>query len=155
MPKIFVRPIGCGDIAAVAANIRAADRAEIIAAQGYDDPAGAIATSVLAATHVWTAGVDGVPACILGVGPASLLTGTGRPWLLGTDALDRYPVALNKRVKGYLAKMLEAYPHLENWVDGRNTCHVGWLRRLGFTIHPPKPLGIFGVPFHRFEMELR
>ncbi|WP_374312426.1 phage protein Gp13 family protein [Dongia sp.] len=137
----------------MAANLRAADRAELIAVQGYDDALGAISLSVLRSTETWVGEDESGVVCMFGVGPITLLTGTGRPWMLATDRLDRWPVALNKLVGGYLRRMLDQYPHLENWVDSRNTRHVQWLRRLGFTLHPAQPAGPFGVPFHRFEME--
>lgn len=153
MRKYKIRPIQTGDIARLAAAIRPDDRAELAAVQGYDDAAGAIATSVLLSSEIWVAEDEGGMVCMFGVGPATLLTGTGRPWMLATDRLDLWPVALNKLVRGYLGKMLRQYPHLENWVDGRNVRHIEWLRRLGFTIHPAQPSGPFGVPFHRFELE--
>lgn len=153
MPRKTFRPIAAGDIARLAAAIRAEDRAEVEAVFG-PDMGEAIGASVLHSSHVWVCEVDGELACIFGVGPISLLTGSGRPWMLGTEVLDRYPVSLVKGVRRYIRRMLELYPRLENWVDSRNTRHVTLLRQLGFRIDPPVPFGPQGIPFHRFELRV-
>lgn len=154
MPDYTIRPIQAGDIANLVADIRPDDRAEILASTGFDDPLGAVSMAVLASAETWVAEDRSGLVCMFGIVPGTLLTGTGRPWMMATHRLDRWPVALNKLVKGYLGRMLKEFPHLENWVDGRNVRHVAWLKRLGFTIHPAQPAGPFGVPFHRFEMEV-
>lgn len=149
-----VRDLELGDDLTLAEQMRSADRAEVEAAFGPDLLA-ALRLSIASSTHVWVGEARGQLACIMGVGPASMVTTTGRPWLLATPLLDAHAVSLGRLTALYLGRMLDAYPHLENWVDSRHSNAVRWLRRIGFTLHAPQPMGPLGVPFHRFEMERR
>lgn len=153
-PEPLVRDLELGDDLDLVADMRQADRDEIDAAWGPDTLA-ALRHSIGMSRHVWVGEARGKLACIMGVGPANMLTGTGRPWLLATPVLDAHPVSLGRLTQSYLDLMLNDFPHLENWVDQRHRSAVRWLRRLGFTIHPAQPMGRLGVPFHRFEMERR
>lgn len=156
--QVAVRALEAGDIALLANRLRACDRAEIYAACG---PSGdnvvfnAIADSVMGSTHTWVGTVNGELACIFGVGPVSMITRTGRPWLLATDLFTKETVSIGRLMRVYLARMLDEFPHLENWVFSGNRNAVEWLAKLGFTIHPARPWGYGGQPFHRFEMEAR
>lgn len=156
---VAVRPLEAGDIAVLADRLRACDRAEIRAALGPAAPANlfftAIADSVLMSTQTWAGIVNGELACLFGVGPVSLLTGTGRPWLLATDLFTKETVSIGRLMRVYLGRMLNEFPHLENWVFSGNRSAVEWLAKLGFTIHPAQPWGFAGESFHRFEMEAR
>jgi len=81
-----------------------------------------------------------------------MLTGLGSPWMLGTPELDRHSRVLVRRTPEYIGRMLNAFPHLVNFVHAKNTTSVRWLRRLGFTLHDARPYGALGEPFHFFEM---
>jgi hypothetical protein len=146
-----IRPVRDGDCDYVAAHMRQADRDEITAS-GVPDPLTALVFSVATSTLVWCATVDKRPACVFGVGTVSILGGIGSPWLLGTDDISRNPGAFIKHSRLYIRGMLDAYPHLTNHVDARNTRAVRWLRRAGFTVGEPEPHGPFALPFHPFEM---
>lgn len=90
--------------------------------------------------------------CILGVAPFGLLSDTAAPWLLGTNALRRWPKALLGEARRYIDWAHREYPRLTNHVDARNRATVGWLKRIGFAIDAPEPFGVQGRPFHRFHM---
>jgi hypothetical protein len=100
----------------------------------------------------WTGTVDGQVACIFGVVPINYLAGQGAPWLLGTPLIDRYRGAFIRRNRTYIARMLAVFPTLLNVVDARNVKSIAWLQHMGFTICPPMPLGVAGLPFHPFVM---
>lgn len=146
------RPAVAGDAARLAPVLRQADRDEIVASSGPEIQR-AIEISIARSLDCWTVEQRGELVAVLGLAPISMLGGIASPWLLGTPLLDRLPGALTRAARGYLAQMLETYPHLVNYVDARNTRSVRWLRRVGFTIHPAAPHGVAGLPFHRFELK--
>lgn len=138
----------------IAQNARAADFAELLAAGGVS-PSEAMLMGLSTSTAARTGLIDGEPVCMFGISPASLLTGVGVPWMIGTDRLERYQFAFLRRCRGELMDMGQGYTWLVNWVDDRNTCAIRWLRWLGFTIHDPEPYGVALLPFRRFDMKLR
>lgn len=147
-----IRPVRPDDASKLLARMRAADRQEIDAMMGPLHET-VVKVSLLQSTLSWAADdSEGNLICLLGVGPVSMLTGTGRPWLLGTELLDKHLTALARLSPRFLRHILAAFPHLENWVDSRNRATIRWLRHLGFVIHPARPIGLRGVPFHRFEL---
>jgi hypothetical protein len=146
-----VRALLPGDIQHIAANLRAADREELMASHGECEPLDAISKAVLMSSHFWTL-ADYEPLAVFGVTPLSLMGGSGAPWLLGTGRVFTARSALVRDGRRYVQRMLAVYPHLYNYVDARNTRSVRWLARLGFHIHAPAPYGVAGLPFHRFEM---
>ena len=149
--EVLIRPTQSGDAELLAANLRAADLAECLA-YGREDLTAGIVGSANRSMLCWTAFIDGELAAILGVAPVNVMAGIGSPWMLGTPVLDRHSRVLVQRTPGYIAKMLNAFPHLVNFVHAKNTTSVRWLRRLGFTLHPAVPYGAAGELFHPFEM---
>lgn len=146
----FVQPTPA-HVQDLAANLRAADRAEL-AACGFSDARRAIEVSLACSTHMAAAVADGRCVAILGVTPLSLLDGCGSPWMLGTDLVVAHRRALMTCAPTYIRAMLHAYPHLVNYVHADNDVAVRWLRRAGFKLHQPEPYGARGELFHRFEM---
>lgn len=150
--RVVVRAVNDEDVRRIAAGMRAADAREVARA-GARDPLSAVAESVAASTLCWVAEVDGELCAVFGVAPINgMLSASGAPWMLGTDALDRHSVSLMRTCRPYIAQMRSLYPHLLNYVDAENVRSVRWLRRLGFEIHPAVPFGVGGEPFHMFEM---
>lgn len=137
----------------VAKHLRRHDLLELQAVHGVDlDVLACLRAAVLASEECHTVvAPDGEPVGLFGVAPLSLLEGQGCPWLLGTETLMGYPrdiVVLGKRtVNGWCLR----YDQLYNYVDARNLRSIAWLRRLGFSVFPPQPYGVQGLPFHRFE----
>lgn len=151
MVDVVIRLTQPGDAAELAANLRPADLAEC-RAYGRGDIAAGIISSANRSMLCWTGLVDGELAAIIGVAPISVMSGIGSPWMLGTPVLDQHSRVLVRRTPEYIAKMLNAFPHLVNFVHAKNTTSVRWLRRLGFTLHAAQPYGALGEPFHPFEM---
>lgn len=139
-------------VAELARTMRAADRAEI-AACGVPDPANALQWSLDRATWAYCALVDGEVAAIFGIAPyGSLVGGTGVPWLLGSDLLQKHRKAFLRLAPHYIELMRMVHPKLLNIVDSRNTLAVRWLRHAGFTVHPASFVMPSGVLFHVFEL---
>ena len=151
MADVLIRPTQPGDAAALAANLRPSDLAEC-QAYGRGDIAAGVISSANRSMLCWTAFIDGELAAILGCAPISVVLGIGSPWMLGTPVLDRHSRVLVRETPEYIGKMLNAFPHLVNFVHAENTTSVRWLRRLGFTLHATQPYGALGEPFHPFEM---
>lgn len=136
---------------ALLANLREADRQELIASDG--DPERAILGSLHDSVWAVSTLINGEFACIHGLAPIDGLLGSrASPWMLGTPVIDKHPSVLVRASVWYRDVMLGQYPHLLNFVDARNTRSIRWLRRLGFTIHPAHVFGGRTHPFHLFEM---
>lgn len=153
MAKIEIRETTINDVVELARNLRAADAAEM-RAYGHDDYLPHLTRSALHSMLCWSAFADGKLACIIGVAPLSVMSGVGSPWMMGTHVLDQHQRVLVRRTPEYISKMLNAFPHLVNYVHAQNTTSVRWLRRLGFTLHDAQPYGALGEPFHKFEMRV-
>jgi len=136
--------------AAVIPRLREADREEIRAMTGID-PKLAVALSVAASDPGWAAELDGRVEAVFGVGPVN--GSLGRPWLVGTDEIEKHPVLFYRMSRGIVADMRARYEQLVNWVDARNELSIKWLRWLGFHIEGPEPAGVNGELFHRFWWE--
>lgn len=151
MADVVIRLTQPGDAAELAANLRPSDLAEC-RAYGRADIAAGVISSANRSMLCWTGLVDGELAAILGVAPINVMCGIGSPWMLGTPVLDAHSRVLVRETPEYIGKMLNAFPHLVNFVHAKNTTSVRWLRRLGFTLHDAQPYGALGEPFHPFEM---
>lgn len=95
---------------------------------------------------------DGEVIAAFGVVPSSDDPQLGIPWMFGTDRIDECSRQLLRDPPRVLRVWLRHFTRLENYVDARNVKSVRWLRRLGFTVHAPEPMGVAGLPFHRFQM---
>lgn len=148
-----VRPATFEDALVVAANMRAADRAEVWASS-HSTPEGSVRDSLRVSTHAWVGYYDDRPVCVFGAAPLNLIAGVGSPWLLGTDELAERPAAFLRRCRPYVARMVAVYPKLVNHVDDRNEASKRWLSWLGFEIGEPEPHGPDGVLFRPFKLEV-
>lgn len=135
----------------VAARLRAEDAAEVWAI-GRFTPLAAVEQSLDRSMRAWAWIEDGQPVALFGVGVESLIGGVGRPWLLTTAGVAQHRIRLARLSLNALVRIREVRPRLENWVDARYTVCLRYLRWLGFTVHPAEPMGVFGLPFHRFEI---
>lgn len=147
-----MRPVRPGDAEELAPRLRQADLDEIEAASGRD-PLTVLRMSVSMSTHSWAVEIDDKISVLMGVCPLSMVGGTGVPWLLGSPAIERNAGAFIKQTLVYIPLMLEAYPHLFNLVDARNSKAIRWLKRAGFTLYDPIAHGPSNLPFHPFEMK--
>ena len=133
----------------VAGRMREADRLEVIAATGRGELS-ALAASYRQSRFRWTALVDGRPEAMFGVGDLNVLTATGIPWMLATDAVERNRREFLRLSVDWRGQLLARYDVLRNVVDCRNTVSIRWLRWLGFRFSDP--FKIRGHEFLMFEM---
>ena len=147
---VFRTPHAC-DILRLAVNLRQADRDELAACDHFDAFA-AVEHSVRHSTLCWAVCAPGELLAVFGVCPLAGHPGVGTPWLLATEAAAHHVRPLIELPGPYIARMLDAFPRLVNFVHADNTRSIRWLRRLGFSVDQSAPFGPNGAPFHRFEM---
>lgn len=135
----------------IAEHVRTADRDEFWALSMMT-PEEVLHQSFGLSHLAWTGLIDGVPVCMYGVVRASLLGNVGRPWMVGTDLLDKHQVVFLRRCRASLETMKMCFGKLENYIDARNVKAIQWLRWLGFSFSEPEPLGPLNMPFIRFTL---
>lgn len=150
--EAFVRPYRPGDEVELVAFMRDSDIREIAAAS-FRTPGEAVPLAIAASEQTWTGFLAGRLAFIGGVTAPVALSGTRRPWLLGTTAIDRHPAAFMRHCRRWMPRVRRQFPRLENYADARAGRTVRWLRALGFVIHPAEPYGLGQRPFHRFTLD--
>lgn len=151
MTHVEIVPALPEHVATIADRMRPADVAEVAAASGRT-PHDALLLSLKRSTVCWTALLDGQPELMFGVGDLNILTRTGSPWLLGTDAVEREYRQFLRQSRNWPEQLLQRYDLLRNFVDDRNTVSKRWLEWLGFTLLDPMPIGVNGEMFRLFEM---
>lgn len=146
---LAVRPSEMADVYALAANLRAADRAEV-ESLGIDVRVGirrSYRNAVLRKTYL----IDGEVAAMSGLcGP--LLGDIGEPYLMTAPAVETMPVTFLKQARTSLAGMLQLKRRLEVQVDANYTKACRLLEVLGFTLGPPRPLGPHDALFRKCTM---
>ena len=148
-----VVPASPDHIPHLAENMRPADRREVMAAYGHT-PEQALRGSLKRSQIAWTLMIGDAPAAMGGAAAASIVSFTGRPWLLATPAMDSAPRTLLARwSRLYVGEMLRLFPRLENWVHAENRQSLRWLAWCGFAIDEPRACGVAGELFHRFYKE--
>lgn len=154
MPRLAVRvePAKPEHIALVLADVRQADIDELRDGWGKT-PEQSMRVGLSVSTLAWMAWIDDKPFCLFGVGPVSILSGYGVPWLVGTNQIDQHARSFVKPCREYVQKMKEVFPRMENHVDARNKKVIKWLEMIGFRMNEPKPFGPKRLPFHKFELK--
>lgn len=136
-------PAEAWHIEAIAANARQADLDELWAGSRCT-PAECLERGLAVSVDPRTALIDGVPVCMFGATPYSILAGIGIPWMVGTTGLDSFTAQkdLLRLARPVVADMRQRFPALLfNFVDQRNTSAQRWLHWLGFTLLDPEPVG--------------
>lgn len=150
IPGLIVRDAHGDDIIPLAANLRAEDLAEVVAASGL--------TAIQAIGHGYvhsrpaiTIEYNGKPAAMFGVVPSEQVEKFGSIWLLGTNDLHLFSTKFLRQSKRWLDIVTQGYDIVGNVVDERNTDHIKWLRWLGFKSIKKWPhYGPLGLPFYEF-----
>lgn len=137
----------------LAETMRQADVDEVWAS-GYLTPSVALSSALRGSLQAWTGLIDGRVACMFGVMPESLMGGSGYPWMLGSDLIERHQKLFLRRCLENVAMMAEQFGYLHNYVDDRNVKSIKWLQWLGFEIGEPVAHGVIGLPFRHFEMRV-
>lgn len=133
---------------ALAANMRAADAAEVRASGGYD-PLEAVLASLRSSDRAWTLIVGGEVAAIWGTCPAPCReAGTAVVWLLTSAKVATVPRPFCRLAGRVLAGLLRRHGVLVNAIDCRYGAAVRWARHLGAEVQAPISFGVEGRPFH-------
>lgn len=158
---IVFRPIAPGDCEEIARRIRPMDKREIEALVTPEDEAPETLTehlerAVRVSTHTSAVLLDDELKCILGVMPdfTQKLSGIGVPWLIGVEGIERHWAHFARGARQVVAEMLEAYPHLRNFVHAENKPAIKLLAWCGFSLRDPMPFGARAELFHLFEKEV-
>ncbi|MWF13611.1 hypothetical protein [Escherichia coli] len=152
MLDVQIVPATAAHIAEMLPHVRQADVAEFLAING-STPEQVLTVGLKISTFSCAGLINGRVVTIFGVAPGSMIGGTGTPWLVGTDALEKYQRTFLRRCRKVVNAMLIVYPYLENYVDERNHVAKAWLHWLGFRLEDAAPFGVAGLKFHRFHME--
>lgn len=139
------------DLEALAANMRAEDRAECEAATGCANMLAVVRDSFAASSECWRLRVNGSLVCVWGVVP---LPGGSRGvvWMLGTDAVERFPVAFWRVCRTVVPELAAKWAVLVNAIDIRHEKAIRWGERLGFAFGAPIAHGARGMPFLPFVL---
>ena len=129
-------------------RLREQDREEIWAAFHFT-PYEALNMSYETSALRWTVLLDDLPIIMFGAAPIAVLGG-GVPWMLASPEIEQIKYKFVRQSREYVQLMEGEFPHLENYVDARNTVSINWLKWCGFTVCPAAPFGIEQLPFHRF-----
>jgi len=149
--KIEIVPSEPGHVPILVRNLREADRREMTCLGHL--PRRAVWRTYKQAVMRRTAFVNGELAAMWGV-CGGFADRTAVPWLLTTPAAEvPGPRVFVETATEELEKMLQAFGHLQNYVDASYTRAVRLLKVLGFTIHNPEPLAPTGALFRRFELK--
>ena len=135
----------------VADNMRRADVVEVMASGDYS-PSEALEMSMELSEFSSVAFINDQPCAIFGLTQGDILTGTGVPWMLGTENVVKYRRQFLNNSKQVIDDMITLCPKLVNHVHADNEVSIHWLRWLGFTIDEPAPYGVNDELFHRFHM---
>lgn len=143
------RPFRRSDLAKVWKNMREEDLREFEAFSFSDfDLVEHYILSAAKRMQTWDSDLG--PLAIVGVTPDENL-GVGCVWAIASkDATPRWRFAV-RETNQQLKRLGRGYYILHNFKDARNTAHIQWLRRLGFTFfHEEKNFGGSGLPFLQF-----
>lgn len=150
MTEIAVVPATLAHAEAIASRMRTADAFEVLMMSG-SDPLTALRRGLALSIEAWAGTVDGLPVCLFGIVPRSLLSDVAIPWLLGTDEIALHAWAFLRRNRAVVARWRIQYRRLENFVWAGNEAAIRWLDWLGFAFD--EELEINGVNWLPFAME--
>lgn len=136
----------------IAVNMRQADVDEVWVSNHFT-PIEALLDGFEESDFCVVVTINNSPCVILGLVIRDVLSGSGTPWLLGTDYALKHKREFIKLVPDVISDMLNVCPYLVNHVHAENRVSIRWLKRIGFTIEQPLPYGVDGELFHRFHLK--
>jgi len=122
-------------------------------ASSHRSPLESLLLSSTLSADTTTGLADGEVMCIFGVSPISIISGSGSPWLLGSDLIREHFRIFLRGNKEWMKIQQEKWDTLSNHVDARHTLAIRWLKWLEFDFDEAKPHGPDKMPFHRFSWE--
>lgn len=150
MPHI--RRATVADAVDLAPRLREADKNEFRAFLGlepevvlpFDIQSGTGETWALIGDHEEVIG-------LFGVQPVDQHPTFGIVWAVSSPDIFKYRRELIRRTPEMLDMLHRRFPLIGNHIDARNTVHIGWLKRYGFSFLRTIPeFGVERRPFHEF-----
>lgn len=146
---ITMREATVADAIAVSPRLRQADVQEWKAAVGLS-PEVALRIG-LSSGEAWAMLVDGQVEALLGVSAVANHSYFGLVWMVATDAIFDHRRDLLRMTPEVLTMLHDRFPLLGNYVDARNSKHIAWLKRAGFSLLREVPdYGVEQRPFFEF-----
>jgi hypothetical protein len=139
-------------VEAIAADMRQGDIDEVWSSN-HHTPIEALSGSWNLSDYSVIVTVNDEPCAMLGLVIRDILSGTGVPWLLGTNNALKYKRHFILQVPVILDEMLNICPRLFNYVHADNEVSIRWLKRIGFIFDEPLPYGCDDDLFYRFHLE--
>lgn len=145
----FLRISTAEDVGYLAPRLRQADVDELRAGSATS-PHDALTEGLLHSDPCWTACTDdGTPVVMFGVVPVE--PNVGSVWMLSSDVIYDYQFSFFKISKRMLDRFNKKWRVMFNACDERNTDHIEWMRRLGYTFIARHPeFGVEKRPFIEF-----
>ena len=145
--KAVVREAEKGDGYELGPSLRQADKDEIYAATGVDNPGEVLESSLWHSDKCWTVTIDDEPIAIFGCTEDE--DNIASVWMLGSDQIENVRWQFLRESKTWIKKLAKDFSMLWACADARNTKHTDWYTWLGFEIAHTKPHGPARLPFHR------
>jgi hypothetical protein len=139
-------------IEVIAADMRQADVDEVWASH-HHTPIQALSDGWKVSDFSVIVTVNDDPCVMFGLVIRDILSGTGVPWLLGTDNALKYKRQFLIQTQPVINEMLTICTRLVNYVHIDNKVSIRWLKWIGFTIDEPLPYGCDNELFHKFYIE--
>jgi hypothetical protein len=149
----YVTHSNIGDASHVAANLRAADRAELAAITRIA-PLRLIEDGILESSRAYTVWIkeSGDPCAIFGVRDSGH-PGLGIVWMLGTDDLFRIAHKFLRGSRSWIKVLQHDFKVIFNVIDARQDVYIKWLRWLGFKF--VQDFEKYGIGDKEFRMFIR
>ena len=128
--------------------LRKADEIEVAASHGMT-PQEAVASALATSVEAYIIKDRDEVVGVTGVAPWGSIYS---PWLLGSDALVASPLTLVRWSRRLVLLWLARYGSLGNYVHGKNTESIKWLKWLGFAVAESVSVDFGGEPFHYFYL---
>lgn len=145
----FIRKTLQTDLPVVAREMRRSDALEVWR-HNRTTPLEALKSSAARSAFTWTFMCNGKPCAVFGLVPDSLLSSKACIWLLGTDQINRCKLSYFKACRRMVARILQHYPVLYNYVDAEYKAAHKWLEALGAEFLSEEPYGVAGEVFKFF-----
>lgn len=136
----------------IASDMRQADADEVWASHNHS-PLESLLVGEKTSECSLIVTVNGEPCVMIGLVKRDILSGTGTPWLLGTNKSLKYKRHFIKQVPDIIDDMFTVCSKLVNYVHVDNKVSIRWLKWIGFIIDDPAPYGCEGELFHKFHLE--
>lgn len=106
-----------------------------------------VENAIKEASYVFTAMIDGEPACMWGIYQQTMLSDTAYMWLITTPLVEKHQFFFARRSQIYLQGLKEHFKIIQGHVDARFIRSIRWLKWLGFTVYPMFDDGTYRRPF--------